>query len=89
MTPSEWHLLLDGHMEAQQLQERRIARWLSPLISVSGGHVITPAQLLGEEELENNGDDAARIRATERKLKTLKRKIARRLQKEAKCQARE
>jgi len=77
MTPSEWALKQDGHSAHEKRQDRRIARWLSPLLSATAGSVITPAQLLGEEEAENPAKvEAVRIRKAEREIKAMQRKIA-------------
>jgi hypothetical protein len=75
LTPSEWNLRLDGHADALRLQERRIAKWISPLLSVSAGKVITATQLLGEEAAGETEDEPTRVKRAERELKIMMRKL--------------
>jgi hypothetical protein len=77
MTPREWCLLEEGAAERIEFQDRRIAKWLSPLLSATAGQVITPAQLLGKPEPEDTENKAASSpREAERKYKSMMRKIA-------------
>lgn len=87
MTPREWHLLLDGHMES----EKDKARWLAPIVSASAGNLFTAsqvamaagkmavaAQLLMDEDAGETESEAARMGRAERNRKALMRKIERR-----------
>ena len=88
MTPREWCLLEDGAAETQKIQDRRIAWWLSPLLSATAGEVIQPWQLLGEERPKDNQDKpASDRRAAERRYKAMMRKIAKQNQKGTQCPA--
>lgn len=92
MTPCEWSLLEEGYLQRRELQDRRIARWLSPLISAAAGNIVTAAQLLGEElEADQANDTPRALREAERKLnaklKAIARKSKRKITKEAECQA--
>lgn len=79
MTPCEWSLLEEGHLARRESQDRRIARWLSPLISATAGNIITAAQLLGEESADDLANDTPRaLREAERKLNAKLKAIARR-----------
>jgi hypothetical protein len=77
MTPSEWGLLSDGRAAHQEAQTRRIAQWMSPLLSATCGQPISPAQLLGEEEAADSPrQKAADLRAAEKRFQTMQRRIA-------------
>lgn len=83
MTAREWCLLEEGATDAIKFQERRIAKWLSPLLSATAGQAITPAQLLGESEPADTksvsaSKDTAADRAAHRRYKAMMRKIAKR-----------
>lgn len=82
MTPCEWSLCLQGRAARAEREDRRIARWLSPLLSATAGQVITPAQLLGEEDATLAPDSPKALRKAERELNAKLRKIARRNKRE-------
>ena len=71
--------MLEGRDEQLQNDERRIAKWMAPLLSISAGSNITPGQLLGEEEAAPNPEQelAAKIKAGQKAAKVMERKLAR------------
>ena len=70
-------MLSDGRAAHLEAQERRIARWVSPLLSATAGQVISAAQLLGEEEPTDSPSAVAKgVRQAEKRLAAIQRKLA-------------
>lgn len=65
--------MLDGRAAQAQDQTRRIAMWMSPVLTALTGNPVSPAQLLGEEEAEI----ADRVKQGEKKLAAMMRKLKR------------
>ena len=62
---------MQGYEAAQEAELRRQAAWVALLLSAQSGQTITPAQLLGEEPLEQD-----MLQAAEARLAALKKKQA-------------
>ena len=71
--------MLEGAAEERKQQNRRIAEWMSPLLSATVGHTITAGQLLGEEAAEASGEMSMeqKIRAGQKKVAETLRKVKR------------
>jgi hypothetical protein len=71
--------MLDGHADERDRQTRRIAMWMSPLLTALTGNSITPGQLLGEEAPSASGEMTMeqKVRVGQKKVAQMLRKIAR------------
>jgi hypothetical protein len=73
--PWEWSLLADGYREQREERTRQEAGYLAMILTAQCGKPITAAQLLGEETAEMS--EAAKIRAGEKSIAEMKRKLKR------------